>query len=201
MSEQPVREAMDGQSHPEDQESTPPDDRVRRFQVIMLALVWVMAVVYVVLSLRLPLGDLQRPGPGFFPTGVGGLLVVFAGSALVFTLRRHRVGADIVDAEDSVDDKDIEHDEAGGEMSSYGPGGAFWRIPVITSVMVAYILIANRLGHLVAATCLSLVTIRLLGSRPWWQIVLLGAGLAILTTILFEDLLGMRLPRGSWNVY
>lgn len=158
--------------------------RVRRFQLWGLGGMLVISAAYLYFALQLPLGTAQRPRTGLFPSLVGILMVLASSWALVEVVR-----GKWTPAED-------EH----AELASYGPGGAFWKIPAITAVLIAYVLVATRLGHVAGAFVVAVVSLRLLRKRPWWQIILLAAVLAYGSDLLFEDLLGLRLPRGSWSL-
>lgn len=139
-----------------------------------IAVVGLLGAAYLVAALALPAGSLDRPDVGFFPRLIGVLLVASAVAALIQTLLGHSVPE--------------------GERAE---GGAFWRVPTILAGLVVHLLVAERIGHLLATAGLSALVIGILGRhRPWWQVALLALLLALGSSFIFENLLNMQLPRG-----
>lgn len=159
-------------------------EAVRRFQLLGLGAMLILSLAYLYFALQLPRSTLERPRTGLFPTLVGILMVTASSWAI----------AEVLLGRWSL--REEEH----GELTSYGPGGAFWKIPALTAVLIGYVVVANRLGHVAGALLVAGITLPLLRRRPWWQIVLLAIALAYGSEFLFEDLLGLRLPRGSWSL-
>jgi putative tricarboxylic transport membrane protein len=58
-----------------------------RQEAAALALLLLLALGWLLLSLRLPLWEFVQPGPGLFPAIAAGLAAVCAAAALVFTRR------------------------------------------------------------------------------------------------------------------
>jgi putative tricarboxylic transport membrane protein len=123
-------------------------------------------------------GSANTVGPRAFPYAVGALLVV-AGVAVLVGLARGRRGA----AEESED-----VDTA---------AGTDWiRVVGLIASFVALVVLIEPLGWPIAATVLFAGSAWSLGARPWWRPLLAGALLAVVTQVVFTQLLGVFLPAG-----
>jgi len=123
-------------------------------------------------------GSTNTVGPRAFPYAVGTLLVV-AGVAVLMCLARGRRGA----AEESED-----VDTA---------AGTDWiRVVGLIASFVALVVLIEPLGWPIAATVLFAGSAWSLGARPWWRPLLAGALLAVVTQVVFTQLLGVFLPAG-----
>lgn len=117
-------------------------------------------------------------GPRVFPYAVGALLVASA-VALFVDLARGRLG----DAEEGEDvDTTVSTD---------------WiTVLKLTASFAALVVLVEPLGWPIAATVLFGGAGWSLGARPWWRPVLAGAVVAVVTQIVFTQLLGLFLPAG-----
>ena len=120
--------------------------------------------------LRLPLGTLANPGPGYVPVLLaGGLLVA---GMLVATLGR-------------------------SSATLAGAGWAEWRHSVAILAVCAFVALAlERLGYRLT---MGLACVALLGAverKPLVVTLLVAVGLAAGTYFLFDTLLRVQLPRG-----
>ncbi len=134
----------------------------------------VASAVYLAMSLGFPTGTVAKPGPGFFPVGVGVFLCVAAGALTLTRWRGVAVGAKL-----------------GGL-----PADARARVGVTTLGLAGFALLLPWLGYSVCAFLFVALLLRRLGGGPWPG-VLITAGLsAALSHYLFGVLLGVPLPRG-----
>jgi putative tricarboxylic transport membrane protein len=125
-------------------------------------------------SVRLKVGTLMVPQPGFFPF-LGGILLI--GLSLVLLIqgwlnrgtepRRPR--------------------EAFGE----------WRRPLIlVASMSVYTAVLEKMGYVLPTILLSAVILRVLAVTSWKVLVLASLGMSVGTYYLFGRLLGIELPAG-----
>jgi putative tricarboxylic transport membrane protein len=124
-------------------------------------------------SIRLKIGTLRGPQPGFFPF-VGSILLIAL--ALVLLIRSWRGG----EASD-------QPREAFGEL----------RRPVILVVgMGVYAGVLDPIGYLISTLLIAAVVLRVLGVRSWKVISLGSLSLSLGTYLLFDRILGIDLPPG-----
>lgn len=117
-------------------------------------------------------------GPRAFPYAVGLLTVASALALLVGILRGQRGEAEV------------------GEDVDAGAGTDWLTVAKLTGSFAALVVLVEPLGWPVAATVLFAGAAWSLGARPWWRVALLGAVLALLTQVLFTQVLGVYLPAG-----
>lgn len=119
---------------------------------------------------RLGLGSLSTPGPGFFPflNAVGlGL------TALVLVVQARR---------------QARHD---------GESGSAWPIVLgVTAGIAAYGILVDHLGFPLTSFLFLLLCWVVVARQPVWRSVMLAAVTAVTIYLLFDRLLGVRLPRG-----
>jgi putative tricarboxylic transport membrane protein len=123
-------------------------------------------------------GSANTVGPRAFPYAVGALLVV-AGVAVLVSLARGHHG----EAEE-------------GEDVDTGAGTDWARVGGLVASFVALVVLIEPLGWPIAGTVLFAGSAWSLGARPWWRPVLAGVLLAVVTQVVFTQLLGVFLPAG-----
>jgi putative tricarboxylic transport membrane protein len=75
--------------------------------------------------------------------------------------------------------------------------GTDWiRVVGLVASFVALVVLIEPLGWPTAATVLFAGSAWSLGARPWWRPFLAGALLAVVTQVVFTQLLGVFLPAG-----
>lgn len=121
-------------------------------------------------SLRLKVGKLTDPQPGFFPFVSGVVLIVLS---LVLLAYRWSTPSN--------------------EVRS--PGN--FRGPAILIVgMAVYVGILDSAGYVLSTVFIGTLILRVLGIRSWRVLGGVGIGLSIGTYLLFSRLLGIELPPG-----
>jgi putative tricarboxylic transport membrane protein len=125
-------------------------------------------------SIRLKLGTLLMPQPGFFPF-LGGLLLI--GLSLVLLIQGWL--------------------NRGTEPRQPRENFGEWRRPLILVVSLSlYTAVLEALGYVLPTILLSAVTLRVLGVTSWKVLILASLGMSVGTYYLFGRLLGIELPAG-----
>jgi putative tricarboxylic transport membrane protein len=121
-------------------------------------------------SVQLQIGTPSEPQPGFFPF-LGGLgLVILSGLLLVQNWRGH---------------------------SSGGEPFVEVRRPLIATIgLIAFVILLNPLGYVLATAILSAILLVVLGVRLGLRSLLTIALLAVGTYLLFDRVLDVPLPEG-----
>lgn len=144
-----------------------------RAKAVTDAVIVVVAAGYAVLASELGLGDSSRPGPGFFPLLVGGVLMLAAGIHLVsLVVRQLRLRADA------------------------GIGRPSAQAGLVLAALAAYLVALPLLGHMIAASIMSAAVLKLLGTRRTWVILAIAVMTGFLSDLLFTVVLGVTLPEG-----
>ena len=141
--------------------------------------VWlVLSGVALTASLRLGIGALRSPGPGFIPFWAGIGLAFFACILLGLNL--------------AAKTQAIRRDKEAGAANRRN------RLIVVIAALTLYCLTLAKLGYLLATFGLMIVLFRLGKMRPWAMVI--GALIASLSSYgLFAFLLGTPLPRGFFR--
>ena len=130
--------------------------------------------LYLVLSLRLPLGTVEEPGPAFFPL-LTGLLLLAGGLGLAGEVRRGH------------------HQPRAGEASSPRRAGA------VAAVLTGFCVALPLVGYAASIFGLLLVTLRLFGLSRWTAAAAAALALTAASWYVFAAVLGVPLPAGRWR--
>jgi putative tricarboxylic transport membrane protein len=131
---------------------------------------------YLAASLTFPLGSVAKPGPGFFPVGVGLFLCLVGAAVAVARLR----GA-----------------PADGPASG-AAAEARGRVAVTMAGLAGFGLLLPWIGYAPCAFLFVALLLRHLGGAGWPGVLLTAAVSALLTHYVFSVLLGVPLPRGPF---
>lgn len=136
----------------------------------------VLTVLAAALSLhilvRLPLGNLNRPGPGLLPAASSGLLFLLSGSVLVRAFVRRGPGS---------------------EAAAWSKRTRDVGLAILA--LVAYASLLEYVGYLVSTLLLAIFVLRALQHARWTEALLFSGGVVIVSYLIFT-LLGLRLPSG-----
>lgn len=127
---------------------------------------------------RLSIGEVSRPGPGFFPFYLGVALAVVALALLARSLARRAPAAP----------------PPGGEPLRRAK--AVWTL----LAGVAYAFLLEPLGFLVTTFLLLFFLFTVIEPKRWTTAVALSALTALATWIVFKLWLGVQLPGGVWRL-
>jgi len=145
-----------------------------RGDLIGSAALILVGIGVVIGSIRLQVGTLSMPQPGFFPL-VGGLLLI--GLSLILLVQGW-VGRGTAPRQPR---------EAFGE----------WRRPLILVVsMGVYTAVLEAFGYVLPTIAIAVVILRLLGVTSWKVLILASVGLSVGTYYLFGRIMGIELPAG-----
>lgn len=122
---------------------------------------------------QLSVGEVSRPGPGFFPIVLGASLVPLAAWAL---LEARAVGG-------------------GAASSTPAISAKFGQIALVAGLILGFAVLLEPLGYLPSMLILMLLLLRLAG-RGWRLSALIAVASALLSYVLFDGLLGTPLPNG-----
>jgi putative tricarboxylic transport membrane protein len=131
---------------------------------------------YLATALAFPLGDVARPGPGFFPAGVG-VFLCLAATALMISPRR---GA-----------------PAGAGVASLSREARV-RVSATTLGLFAFCLLLPWLGYPVCGFLFIALLLRRLGGARWPGVVITAVLGAVVSYYVFGVLLGVPLPAGPF---
>jgi putative tricarboxylic transport membrane protein len=134
----------------------------------------ILGVAVTIGSVGLGLGTVEQLRPGFLPFLCGIALTVLS----LFLFLRAWQGQ-----------------TAGGQ-----PFGE-WRRPVTVLIgLIAYVVIFDFVGYMIATALLSIVVLRVFEMKTKWVLVGMSLCIAVGTYILFNSLLGVELPAGFLGV-
>jgi putative tricarboxylic transport membrane protein len=121
-------------------------------------------------SARLRLGTPTEPQPGFFPFTAGTILVILCVILSVKAFSGRSEGG-----------------EAFGEL---------WRPGLLIIGLLAYSIVLDVLGYVIATLLLSAVVLRVLDTKRGWKLAVISLLLSVGTYLLFDRLLDVSLPGG-----
>ena len=136
-----------------------------------------VGAVYLVQALALEQWSAQGPRAGFFPVVAASLFFFCMVVDSVRLLVKTRRGT-----------------------APVAVGTFNWKVAAVLGSILGYLLLANVLGHIITAFVVVVALLRLLGKRPWWQVVVTALIAAVGSDFLFTGLLGLRLTSGLTGI-
>jgi len=137
----------------------------------------VFAVGYLALSLRLPFGQLDRPGAGVFPVFVGIVMIVASVATVWEGWRMGETAA--IDLPVGADRK---------------------RLLVLIALLFGYFVALPWLGQIVTGALFSLALMRVLSELSWLRIVIYALVLSVTIDVVFARLLAVPLPHSIFGI-
>lgn len=135
------------------------------------------AVGYLALALRLPFGQLDRPGAGVFPVFVGIVMIV---ASLATVWEGWRMG------------------EAANISSPVGADRK--RLLLLIALLFGYFVALPWLGQIVTGAIFSIALMRMLSELSWVRIVVYAVVLSVAIDLVFARLLAVPLPHGVFGI-
>lgn len=131
---------------------------------------------YLAAALAFPFGGVAKPGPGFFPVGVGVFLCLVAAASMIGRRRTTPAGAGVAT---------LSRD-------------ARARVSATILGLVAFCLLLPWLGYPVCAFLFIALLLRRLGGARWPGVVITAVLGALVSYYVFGVLLGVPLPAGPF---
>lgn len=131
---------------------------------------------YLAAALAFPLGDVAKPGPGFFPLGVGVFLCLVAAASMIGRRPDAPAGSGVVS---------LSRD-------------ARVRVSATILGLVAFCLLLPWLGYPACAFLFIALLLRRLGGARWPGVVITAILGALVSYYVFGVLLGVPLPAGPF---
>ncbi len=125
-------------------------------------------------SYRLNLGEIQRPGPGFFPFSVG---LVMVGLSLVALFQ-------------SIGKKKDTEKKDGQEPLRW------WNIVIILAAILAYALTIETIGFLIITFLFVCLMLKVVEPQTWKKAILGGLITAVAANLVFNVIFRSQIPSG-----
>lgn len=135
----------------------------------------IVSVAFLVAALRMPLGQLKTPGPGFMPMLLAILMVAFSGTFVCKAFLKP--------------EKREEEPLA---------KGALGRVFSLILGLIAYCALLTPVGFPVLTLIFLIVFMKILGVPRWRTILIVAVGTTICSMLIFETWLAVPFPKGLW---
>jgi putative tricarboxylic transport membrane protein len=146
---------------------------IKKYEVLV-AIFWIgVSLLIMVLSYKLGIGELRKPGPGLMPFISGLLLLPFSLYLLVTSFNWRG---------ETVEKKDNRTN--------------LKKIGIVIVSMFVYALLMEKLGYLIATPLLLVILFGCHGFKKRWKVVLLISILTVLVTYFVFSYLGIVFPLG-----
>ncbi len=134
-----------------------------------------LGLVFLGGGVKMGLGPLNSPGPGFFPAVIGGVLSSLSAALLVAAARRQRPS----------------------EKKSFWKREGSWAkiLPSLLS-LVFYLAFLDILGYLLTTSLFIMFLLKFVGKKGWGTSILMALIVSASSYALFRMGLGVLLPRG-----
>ena len=155
---------------------------MKQKELLFALFILLASVIYEIMALRMPRGNITYPGPGFYPSLVGVFLLFTSGSFVLWTLLKGKSqtpspGSSEVDP---VDSKKI------GRSKTL----------LLIALLLFYVLTLNSLGFLLAISIFMILSIRIFGYRRWLPSLGITIAIVAISYLSFVVWLKVPLPQG-----
>ncbi len=128
-------------------------------------------------SYRLNLGEIQRPGPGFFPFSVGLVMVCLSLAALFQSIGKRN------DTEKTARQEPLR----------------WWNIVIILAATLAYALTIETIGFLVNTFLFVCLMLKVIEPQTWKKSILVGLITAVAANLVFNVIFRAQIPSGIFG--
>lgn len=142
----------------------------------------------------LGMGQLRAPGSGALPRASAGIVLLLSLLLLLRGLKSLRRGAGALAPPGAA--ASVQVNSGADGRAAFGAGRV--RIAVVVALIAAFAWALPRAGFLLTTSFLMTALFSFARPRRRWTAPLLGLAAAALAYLLFHQLLGVPLPRGSW---
>ena len=146
------------------------------FKSICFIFFLVMGAVYLVESLKLPMGTAAQPGQGFYPFLVALALISLCLPQLISSLNQKGIKP--------------------AEEESFPRGKNLHRIMALSLTITIFAAFLETLGYGVCSSASRVAILKIFGLRGWAKVILISLSTAAISYFLFSFILGVPLPRG-----
>ncbi len=136
-----------------------------------------VGVSYLVAGSEHDLGSLEMPGDGVFPILVGTVFTILSLIAVIQSLRSRKNSA--------------------RRAGVFPRGTDLRRVLWITISLVLFAVLFRTLGFYICIFALMAAMLSILGPWSWFKICWVSLVMVVLSYLLFQQLLGVPLPKGS----
>ena len=143
-------------------------------QVVTLGLT-ILGLAIAIGGVRLKVGSISVPEPGFFP---------FLAGTVVAALAMCRLAAMGLQKTQS--------------KASSQSTGAVWKAAALATALAVYTLILEQLGFMLSTSLLAVAVMRIARSQSWISTIAISATLSVVCYYLFSVLLKVSLPPGAY---
>ncbi len=154
---------------------------LRRKELLFGLFIFLVAVIYEVMALRMPRGHITYPGPGFYPSVVGVFLLLTSGSFVLWML---------------LAGKKTTASPAAVESTNQTKKSQRGKTLLLISLLLFYVITVNSLGFLLAISLFIILSIRLFGYRRWLPSLGITIAVAGISYLSFVVWLKVPLPQG-----
>lgn len=144
------------------------------------------SATFLIYTTRYPLDSWENPGPAVFPLILGGILLILA----IWQLIRAFLAP-------------MAPDRGGEKGSKVKAVMAFLhenqgeaKVLILTSLLILYILMMQRIGFFVSTFLLVILSSRLMEAKDWSRPIVLSVGVSLFCYFLFEVWIKLSFPRG-----
>ena len=138
-------------------------------------LFWLLfSLVVCIESIRLRLGAINNPGPGFFPFSAGLVMLILSLAALFQSIGKRG------------------RQEAAGREEPY----RWWNIAIILAAIIAYTLSLERIGFLINTFLFITILLKIIEPQSWKTSVLGGLVTAVAANLVFNVIFRAQIPSG-----
>ncbi len=134
-----------------------------------------LGLVFVGGGLKMGLGPLNAPGPGFFPVVIGGVFSLLSGALFVTASRRRGVPE---------------------EKSFWRLRGSWVKVLLCLLALVFYMAFLDYLGYLLTTTIFLFFLLKFVGKKGWAASFFIAVAVSLGSYVIFKKGLGVSLPRG-----
>ena len=125
-------------------------------------------------SYRLRLGEIDKPGPGFFPFSVGLVMLGLSLAALFQSAGKKS------DTENKVREEPLR----------------WWNIVIILAAILAYALTIETVGFLVDTFLFVFIMLKVIEPQTWKKSILVGLITAVAANLVFNVIFRAQIPSG-----
>jgi putative tricarboxylic transport membrane protein len=152
---------------------------MKRFDRINSIVFLVLGAIVIWQSAIIPMGDINKPGPGFLPFWVGILMAIFSISLWFLAGSREPISA----------------------HAKFLSGERRWISVILTTCLLfAFAYWIETLGFIISTFLLLLFLFRVIGHQKWWAVFTGTVLVTLAAHILFKVIMKVQLPVGLFRI-